>query len=160
MQHSDVVTYFHEFGHLMHAILGGQQQWRGSAVLRRKGILSRCHRKCWEEFFRDAKLLQTFARNYQTGEPIPAELVATMNQAGAFGRADWCGRSFSIPTTRSMCTTAIRMLPARRLISMRCCGADYERFLPYQWIDGNRMYASFTHLCGYSSNYYTYLYDR
>ena len=36
----------------------------------------------------------------------------------------------------------------------------YARFLPYPWIDGNRMYASFTHLVGYSSNYYTYLYDK
>ena len=36
----------------------------------------------------------------------------------------------------------------------------YERFLPYTWIDGNRMYASFTHLVGYSSNYYTYLFDK
>jgi thimet oligopeptidase len=36
----------------------------------------------------------------------------------------------------------------------------YTRFLPYTWIDGNRMYASFTHLVGYSSNYYTYLYDK
>jgi len=38
--------------------------------------------------------------------------------------------------------------------------AHYQRFLPYRWIEGNRMYASFTHLCGYSSNYYTYLYDK
>ncbi len=38
--------------------------------------------------------------------------------------------------------------------------ADYTKFLPYTWIDGNHMYASFTHLVGYSSNYYTYLYDK
>ena len=28
------------------------------------------------------------------------------------------------------------------------------------WIDGNRMYASFRHLTGYSSNYYTYAFDK
>jgi thimet oligopeptidase len=38
--------------------------------------------------------------------------------------------------------------------------AGYTKFLPYTWIDGNRMFASFTHLTGYSSNYYTYLYDK
>ncbi len=32
--------------------------------------------------------------------------------------------------------------------------------MPYEWVDGNRMYASFTHLIGYSSNYYTYMFDK
>ncbi len=89
MQHSDVVTYFHEFGHLMHAILGGQQQWAGISGIATEGDFVEVPSQMLEEFFRDAKLLQTFARHYVTGEPIPAELVATMNQAGAFGRADW-----------------------------------------------------------------------
>ncbi len=89
MQHSDVVTYFHEFGHLMHAILGGQQRWAGISGIATEGDFVEVPSQMLEEFFRDAKLLQTFARHYQTGEPIPAELVATMNQAGAFGRADW-----------------------------------------------------------------------
>jgi thimet oligopeptidase len=31
---------------------------------------------------------------------------------------------------------------------------------PWRWLDGNRMYASFGHLTGYSSNYYTYAFDK
>ncbi len=42
-----------------------------------------------EEFFRSPKLLQSFARDYKTGEPIPTELVARMNRASAFGRGNW-----------------------------------------------------------------------
>jgi thimet oligopeptidase len=36
----------------------------------------------------------------------------------------------------------------------------YQRFQPWTWIEGNRMYASFGHLTGYSSNYYTYAFDK
>jgi thimet oligopeptidase len=35
-----------------------------------------------------------------------------------------------------------------------------ERYMPAKYVDGNRMYASFTHLVGYSSNYYTYTLDK
>lgn len=156
MQHSDVVTYFHEFGHLMHAILGGQQQWAGISGIATEGDFVEVPSQMLEEFFRDAKLLQTFARHYQTGEPIPAELVATMNRAGAFGRADWV-RTQLFYTNYSL---DVHDRDPETLDLDALLRADYERFLPYRWIEGNRMYASFTHLCGYSSNYYTYLYDK
>jgi Zn-dependent oligopeptidase len=113
-----------------------------------------------EEFFRDAKLLQTFARHYQTDEPIPAELVATMNQAGAFGRADWVRTQLFYTNYALDVHDRDPDEPGKELDLDALLRADYERFLPYRWIDGNRMYASFTHLCGYSSNYYTYLYDK
>jgi thimet oligopeptidase len=37
---------------------------------------------------------------------------------------------------------------------------DYARFSHYQFVEGNRLYDSFTHLTGYSSNYYTYVLDK
>ncbi len=156
LQYSDVVTFFHEFGHLMHALLGGRQAWAGISGIATEGDFVEVPSQMLEEFFRDPQLLASFALHYETGEPIPAELVLRMNRAGAFGRADWV-RSQLFYTTYSLETH--RLDPAtldpdalfRRL---------YERFLPYAWIAGNRMYASFTHLTGYSSNYYTYLYDK
>jgi thimet oligopeptidase len=160
MQHSDVVTYFHEFGHLMHAILGGQQQWAGISGIATEGDFVEVPSQMLEEFFRDAKLLQGFARHYQTGEPIPTELVATMNQAGAFGRADWVRTQLFYTNYALDVHDRDPDAPGDELDLDALLRADYERFLPYLWIDGNRMYASFTHLCGYSSNYYTYLYDK
>ncbi len=156
MQHSDVVTYFHEFGHLMHAILGGQQQWAGISGIATEGDFVEVPSQMLEEFFRDTKLLQTFARHYVTGEAIPAELVATMNQAGAFGRADWVRTQLFY--THYALDVHDRDPDTLNLDAL--LRVDYERFLPYRWVEGNRMYASFTHLCGYSSNYYTYLYDK
>lgn len=156
MQHSDVVTYFHEFGHLMHALLGGHQRWAGLSGIATEGDFVEVPSQMLEEFFRDHRLLATFAHHHETGEPIPAELVMRMNRAGAFGRADWV-RTQLFYTTYSllMHTEDPATLDPDELFR-----SLYTRFLPYTWIDGNRMYASFTHLVGYSSNYYTYLYDK
>ncbi len=156
MQHSDVVTYFHEFGHLMHAILGGQQAWAGISGIATEGDFVEVPSQMLEEFFRDPRLLQRFARHYQTGEPIPTDLVQTMNRAGAFGRADWV-RTQLFYTRYSL---DVHDHDPASLDLDALLESDYRRFLPYTWIEGNRMYASFGHLVGYSSNYYTYLYDK
>ncbi len=156
MQYSDVVTFFHEFGHLMHAILGGQQEWAGVSGITTEGDFVEAPSQMLEEFFRDPKLLASFARHYQTHEPIPADVVERMNRASAFGRADWV-RTQLVYTSYSLDT---HNTDPDKLDLDTLMHAEYTRFLPYQWIDGNRFYASFTHLTGYTSNYYTYLWDK
>ncbi len=156
LQHSDVTTFLHEFGHLMHAILGGHQQWAGVSGIATEGDFVEVPSQMLEEFFSDPKLLARFAHHYQTNEPIPAELVERMNRAGAFGRADSV-RTQLFYTSYSLDTH--RIDPATLDLDA-LLEEDYRRFLPYEWVEGNRLFASFTHLVGYSSNYYTYLYDK
>jgi len=156
LQYNDVVTYFHEFGHLMHAILGGRTEWAGLSGFATEGDFIEVPSQMLEEFFRDEKLLQAFARHYQTGEVLPAETIRKMKLAGAFGRADWV-RSQLYYTTLSL-----------DLHDQDPAGLDldstterlYKSLQPWTWVDGNRMYASFGHLTGYSSNYYTYAFDK
>ena len=156
MQHSDVVTFFHEFGHLMHALLGGHQNWAGISGIATEGDFVEVPSQMLEEFFRDPNLLATFAHHYETNEPIPAELVLKMNRAGAFGRADGVRTQLFYTT----CSLKTHTEDPATLDLDQLFESLYTRFLPYQWIAGNRMYAAFTHLVGYSSNYYTYLYDK
>jgi thimet oligopeptidase len=156
LQYNDVVTYFHEFGHLMHAILGGQTEWAGLSGFATEGDFIEVPSQMLEEFFRDEKLLQAFAKHYQTGETLPSETIKRMKLAGAFGRADWV-RSQLYYTTLSL-----------DLHDQDPAGLDldtttkrlYQSLQPWTWLDGNRMYASFGHLTGYSSNYYTYAFDK
>jgi len=156
LQYSDVVTYFHEFGHLMHAILGGQTEWAGLSGFATEGDFIEVPSQMLEEFFRDEKLLQAFARHYETGEVLPSEIIRKMKRAGSFGRADWV-RSQLYYTTLSL-----------DLHDQDPAGIDldaitkklYQSLQPWTWLDGNRMYASFGHLTGYSSNYYTYAFDK
>ena len=156
MQYSDVVTYFHEFGHLMHAILGGQTEWAGLSGFATEGDFIEVPSQMLEEFFRDVALLQSFARHYETREVLPAELIQKMKLAGAFGRADWV-RSQLYYTTLSL---DLHDQDPEGIDLDRVTKSLYQSLQPWQWIDGNRMYASFGHLMGYSSNYYTYAFDK
>jgi thimet oligopeptidase len=156
LQYSDVVTYFHEFGHLMHAILGGQTEWVGLSGFATEGDFIEVPSQMLEEFFRDEKLLQSFAKHYQTGKTLPAEIIRKMKQAGSFGRADWI-RTQLYYTTLSL--DLHDQDPAG--INLDTVTKNlYESLQPWTWREGNHMYASFGHLTGYSSNYYTYMFDK
>jgi thimet oligopeptidase len=156
LQYNDVVTFFHEFGHLMHAILGGHTEWAGLSGFATEGDFIEVPSQMLEEFFRDEQLLQAFAKHYETGETLPSETIGKMKLAGAFGRADWV-RAQLYYTTLSL-----------DLHDQDPAGLDldaaikrlYQSLQPWTWLDGNRMYASFGHLTGYSSNYYTYSFDK
>jgi thimet oligopeptidase len=156
LQYSDVVTFFHEFGHLMHAILGGQTEWAGLSGFATEGDFIEVPSQMLEEFFRDEKLLQGFARHYETGEVLSAELIRTMKLAGAFGRADWV-RTQLYYTTLSL---NLHDEDPAKIDPDVITRELYKQFQPWTWLEGNRMYASFGHLMGYSSNYYTYMFDK
>jgi len=156
LQYSDVVTYFHEFGHLMHAILGGRTEWVGLSGFATEGDFIEVPSQMLEEFFRDEKLLQSFAKHYQTGETLPSETIKKMKLAGAFGRADWV-RTQLYYTTLSL---DLHDQDPAGLNLDALTKSLYMSLQPWTWLEGNRMYASFGHLIGYSSNYYTYAFDK
>jgi len=156
LQYNDVVTFFHEFGHLMHAILGGQTEWAGISGFATEGDFIEVPSQMLEEFFRDEKLLQVFAKQYQTGAVLPSNLIQKMKRAGSFGRADWV-RSQLYYTTLSL--DLHDRNPAGLNLDL-ITRQLYQSLQPWTWLEGNRMYASFGHLTGYSSNYYTYAFDK
>lgn len=156
MQYDDVVTFFHEFGHLMHNILGGQQSWSGIAGFATETDFVEAPSQMLEEFFRDPGILRSFARHYQTNEVLPLDLIERMNRARAFGRAGWVqGQLFY-----STYSLDLHDRPPDALDLDALLRSDFTRFYPYPFVDGNRFYASFTHLMGYTSNYYTYVLDK
>jgi thimet oligopeptidase len=88
MDYDQAVTFFHEFGHLMHEILGGQQQWAGISGISMESDFVEAPSQMLEEWMRSPQVLASFAHHHQTGEAIPADLVKRMNRASAFGRAN------------------------------------------------------------------------
>jgi thimet oligopeptidase len=156
MQYSDVVTFFHEFGHLMHEVLAGRQRWAGQSGIATEGDFVEVPSQMLEEFFENADLVARFAKHYQTGEPIPTDVFQRMIRASAHGRA------LSTLTQVMYATYSLETHDKRAadLDLDQLLKAGYDRFSRYEFVDGNRMYAAFTHLVGYTSNYYTYLYDK
>ena len=156
MQYNEVVTFFHEFGHLMHHILGSQGQWSGEGGFNVEGDFVESPSQMLEEMFHDPTILQSFGKHYQTGETIPAAMIAKMNAASAFGRGRWLQSqllysdySFKL---HDEAPDAIDFDVQWK--------ADSARFCPYVLVDGDHTFASFSHLTGYASNYYTYVLDK
>jgi thimet oligopeptidase len=157
MDYSDVIVFFHEFGHLMHHILGGQQQWAGISGITTEADFGEAPSQMLEEWMHSPQVLATFAKDYKTGAPIPADLVARMNRASAFGR----GSSISFQNALAAISyDYYKGVPDKT--DMDAIPPDnFTRYTSFKPIDSDaHMYASFTHLAGYSSAYYTYMWDK
>ena len=156
MQFSDVVTFFHEFGHMMHEVLGGRQHFAGQSGVTTEGDFVEAPSQMLEEMFHDPAILQSFAKDYKTGEVMPLELISRMNRASYFGRARWVQQQLLYANY----SLEVHDRNPDKVDFDALLKENYARFNPAKFVDGNRFYASFTHLTGYSSNYYTYVLDK
>jgi thimet oligopeptidase len=156
MEYGDVATFFHEFGHLVHWILGGQQQWAGISGISMESDFVEAPSQMLEEWMRSPQVLATFARHYKTGEVIPPDLVARMNRASAFGRATWAAQQNAYTAiSYDLYKTNPKDIDPDKLTM-----DDLRRYTPFTLTPDIHLYASFGHLAGYSSAYYTYLWDK
>ncbi len=156
MEYGDVETFFHEFGHLMHHILGGQQPWAGITGITMESDFVEAPSQMLEEFIRSPQVLATFARHYKTGEAIPAELVTRMNRANAFGRANFVAAQIGYTAI----SYDIYKGNPKDVDLDAVTLADTKRYTLLTPPSGTHMYASFGHLSSYSSAYYTYMWDK
>jgi thimet oligopeptidase len=156
MDYGDVQTFFHEFGHLMHHILAGRQEWAGISGISMESDFVEAPSQMLEEWIRSPQVLAKFARHYKTGEPIPADLVARMNRASAFGRGGWVGRQNSF----SALSYDIYKTKPEEVNLDAVTLDDTRRYTLFTPLPDTHTWASFGHLGGYSSGYYTYLWDK
>ena len=153
MQHADVETYFHEFGHLLHEIFAGRQRWSGVSGIRTEWDFVEVPSMLLQEWPMDAGALKTFAKHHQTGEPIPDTLVAQLKRAKEFG--------VGADTRRQFFLSAVSLAfhdRAPGFDSTDVLKEVQEKFLPFrrEWMPGTHFELGFGHLDGYSAIYYTY----
>jgi thimet oligopeptidase len=152
MEHTDVVTLFHEFGHLVHHVLGGQQRWVRFSGVATEWDFVEAPSQMLEEWAWDAEILRSFALD-EDGQPIPAELVERMRAAKEFGKG------YFARTQMFYAALSYRLhldRPADITATLRELQARYDLF---DYLEGTHFHASFGHLEGYTSAYYTYMWS-
>jgi thimet oligopeptidase len=152
MEHDDVVTLFHEFGHLLHHVLAGRHAWARFSGVATEWDFVEAPSQMLEEWAWDAQVLRSFARN-AAGEPIPAELVAKMRKAEEFGKG-YLARAQMFYAALSY--QLHRRVPDETTPVVRELQGAYDLF---GYVPDTHFQASFGHLEGYSSAYYTYMWS-
>ncbi|MEY5026221.1 MAG: hypothetical protein RLZZ244_1749 [Verrucomicrobiota bacterium] len=157
LTHDEVLTVFHEFGHLLHHVLsevevealsGTQVAW--DFVELPSQILENW---CWEE-----EALALFARHHQTGEPLPAELLEKLESASKFRAASQCMRQLAFAKLDLDLHMRLEELRGRDLDAH--WNEDFADWQPRTTRRVPAMARRFNHLfadsTGYGAGYYSY----
>ena len=152
MEHDDVVTLFHEFGHLVHHVLAGRHAWARFSGVATEWDFVEAPSQMLEEWAWDADVLRSFATN-AAGQPIPAELVAKMRKAEEFGKG-YHARTQMFYAALSY--HVHHRVPENTTGLVRELQRKYDLF---GYVPDTHFHASFGHLEGYTSAYYTYMWS-
>ncbi|WP_417509467.1 M3 family metallopeptidase [Microbacterium sp.] len=152
MEHEQVTTLFHEFGHLLHHVLGGDQKWVRFSGVATEWDFVEAPSQMLEEWAWDADILRTFAVD-AAGEPIPADLVARMHEAADSDRGRWA-------RTQIFYSAVSYWLHQERPDDHDAAIAELSRqYSVIAPLDDTHFQSGFGHLTGYSSAYYTYMWS-
>lgn len=154
LEHREVVTYFHEFGHLIHGLMRGNIPWVRLGPIAERDFVE-APSQFLEEYIFDATVLRRFARHVETGELIAEETVRRLRQARDFGRGVAVQRQLFFSAVslqlhdrdpQGLDTTALLFDLARQ-------------YAPFELLPDTHFQASFGHLQGYTAAYYTYMWS-
>lgn len=149
----EVETFLHEFGHALHGLLADTRygSLSGTSVYRDFVELPSQFN---ENYLTEKEFLDGFARQYKTGEAIPAELVERLVAASQYGAAYACMRQLAFGYLDMAWHTITSSVEN---------AADFEQkatdsvaiFAP---VDGTMISPQFSHIFagGYAAGYYSY----
>ena len=154
MLSSQVRTFFHEFGHLLHHLFS-RQRYESVAGISCEWDFVEVPSQLFEEWAWDYNVLASFAKHYETGEAIPREMLDRMRAAEEYGKGIQT-RSQMVFATLSLDFYELdpaKLDPTQHMIEVK------TRLLPFPHTEDTYFVASFGHLHGYSAMYYTYMWS-
>jgi thimet oligopeptidase len=153
--HDEVNTFFHEFGHLLHTLLGGRHDFITLAGTQVEWDMVEAPSQLFEEWALDAKTLQTFAKHRDTGEIIPSDLVSRLKAADEWGKGIFASHQvfYAFVSLTYHQETLPQVGESETLAALQVMYSALP-YTPETYFDMN-----FGHLEGYSALYYTYLWS-
>lgn len=150
----EVETFLHEFGHALHGLLANTKyaSLSGTAVYRDFVELPSQFN---ENYLTQKEFLDGFARHYQTGEPIPAELVDKIVTSSQFGAAYACLRQLNFGYLDMAWHSLTEPAPEDAQAFENKAGEPVAMF---DAVDGVMISPQFSHIFagGYAAGYYSY----
>lgn len=154
MEHKQVQTFFHEFGHLMHHVLGGQQKWMRFSGVATEWDFVEAPSQIFEEWATDYETLARFATD-KSGKTIPKALVLKMRKAKEFGKGLWVRHQMFYASV----SLGFHSRDPKGLDHDKLVAEMMNTLSPYPFVESTHMQNSFGHLNGYSAIYYTYMWS-
>ena len=108
-----------------------------------------------EEWTWDPATLATFAKHYETNEPIPTALVKQMRRASEFGKALGVRQQMMY----ARLSLSIYDRDPKQVDTTALVKELTNKITPYPYVEGTHFQTSFGHLDGYSAVYYTYMWS-
>lgn len=155
MTHYDVNTFFHEFGHALHGLLG-RTELVSQSGLRVKVDFVELPSQMLEDWLKDPAILTQISAHYLTGEPLPNELAHKLVNLERFdaGYATCRQLSFGL-----LSLALFGPGPSKDIQAIK--KSLWVELMPYLvWDEDNRFEASFGHLTDYGAKYYGYLWSK
>jgi oligopeptidase A len=158
LTHREVQTIFHEFGHLLHHLLS-RVEVPSLAGTRVPSDWVELPSQIMENWTWERPALDLFARNWQTGEPIPEELYQKMRAARTFMGAYHQMKQLSYGTLDL--DLHVRYDPATGGDPIERAQRVMEGFQPRPHFAHDHFVTSFTHIFsgGYAAGYYSYMWS-
>lgn len=149
----EVETFLHEFGHALHGLFANTKytSLSGTNVLRDFVELPSQFN---ENYLTEKAFLDGFARHYQTGEPIPQELVDQIISSSQFGAAYSCLRQLGFGFTDMAWHTITAPVDDAEEFERKAL----ESVAMFEPIPGTMFSPTFSHIFsgGYAAGYYSY----
>jgi thimet oligopeptidase len=154
LKHNEVLTLFHEFGHILHMSLTRAEFTRFGGAETEWDFVE-APSQIMEHWAWEPSVLARFARHYASGEPMPAELVDQM------ARARWVdvGIKIGVQAFYGEIDLALHAEPMAPDVEVELRRTYGVTGMPYP--EGTFMLAGFGHLLGgYDAGYYGYLWAQ